>query len=74
MNDLVTTLDSVYDLFGSVQIQAVRIFLSQAQKYSNFKYLSLEIFGGSLFVCGADNHISDNVVLNPYYNGRNEEE
>lgn len=74
MNDPVFTLDPIRDLFCNVQLHAVRVFISQAQKYSNYKYLSLDIFGELLIVSCADNNTSENTVPNPYYNGCYEEE
>ena len=73
MSKIVDICDSVMELFGAVQIDAVRTFLSQARRRSEYKYLSLEIFGSTLVVSVADVS-SDNVVINPFYDGTNEKE
>ena len=64
--------DTVIAAFCEAEIFAIRYFLEQARRYSNYKYLSLETFGASLVVSCADSE-SDTTVINPYYNGRDKE-
>lgn len=73
MSDIISIHDSILEIFNSAQIDVVRYFLEQARRYSKYKYLSLDIFGSMLVVCCADKEC-ETTVLNPFYDGTNEEE